>query len=495
MFLPATLLLLLSLSAYLWTLVRVPYDLPPSIPTIPFYVSFCDLIRGIGRTKFYDLRLRRLMEDHGAVNVWIHGRWSVLVAKPHFLVNVFRNQQTIAKMGFDKKVPYGVFATYLGENIINAHGDLWKEFSAILKPGIQQPTDVSSIRRKTSSLATLLMEEQCLAGPKMGIKIGSLAQRWAISVYAEQFLDWQLDGPRGVDAEITELQTRIKGNFPHPFISDFPLLEYIPRLSSWHRAFADVKKFETRFLDLLRQEARPGTAGNEGKMIYALNKAHDEGRISEYHYRSNMKILFVAGHENAQQAFISLVWELAAHSRIQEELREEVNRMLPREYTAADVDSLPLLAAVVYEGLRLFPPLSQLTNRRTTTETYLGDGITLPGGVWVGWSAYGVHTNRQIWGPGAREFRPARWGNSVREVHRMFRKQQACGNYIPFTAYSRRCLGSKFALLQLKIGLCEMLRLLRWEEDPSWKFNVPDVGVTPQKVPEKLTSIHRTPAM
>ena len=477
MFFPAALLVLLAFFAYLWTLIRVPYDLPPSIPTIPFYVSLFDLARGIGRTRFYDCRLRQLMEDNGAVNVWIHGRWSILVARPHFLINVFRNQQTIAKMGFDKKVPRGVFATYLGENIINADGDLWKKFSGILKPGIQRPADVTSIGRKTSSLASLLMEQQHLVGPKTGIKIETLVQRWAISIYAEQFLDLQLGEPHEVDDEITVLQSRIKGNFPHPFISDFPFLERIPLLSRWYRAFADVKKFETRFLDLVSKEAKPATTKNEGKMIYALNKARDEGRISEYHYRSNMKILFVAGHENVQQAFISLVWELAVNNEIQEQLREEVNRMLPREYSAHDMDSLPLLAAVVYEGLRLFPPLSQLTNRQTTAETYLGDGIMLPGGVWVGWSAYGVHTNPQIWGPDAREFRPARWGNNVQDVHRMFRKQQACGNYIPFTAYARRCLGSSFALLQLKIGLCEMLRLLRWEEDPSWKFSVPNVSV------------------
>lgn len=482
MFFPVALLLILIPSAYLWTLIRVPYELPHSIPTIPFYVSLFDLARGIGRTSFYDRRLRQLMEDNGAVNVWIHGRWSILVAKPRFLINVFRNQQTIAKMGFDKKVPGGVFATYLGENIINAHGDLWRKFSGILKPGIQRPADIISIRRKSASLVSLLIEQQHRVEPKIGIKIETLVQRWAISVYAEHFLDLQLGEPHEVDNEITELQSRIKGNFPHPFISDFPFLEYIPFLSSWHRAFADVKKFETRLLHLVCKDTKPATATNEDKMIYALNKARNEGQISEYHYRSNMKILFVAGHENVQQAFISLLWELAVNNEIQEQLREEVNYMLPMEYSTSDIDSLPLLAAVVYEGLRLFPPLSQLTNRRTTTETYLGDGVIVPRGVWVGWSAYGVHTNPQIWGPDAREFRPSRWGNNVQDVHRKFRKQQACGNYIPFTAYARRCLGSKFALLQLKIGLCEMLRLSRWEEDPSWNFCVPNVSPTFQKL-------------
>jgi unspecific monooxygenase len=67
---------------------------------------------------------------------------------------------------------------------------------------------------------------------------------------------------------------------------------------------------------------------------------------------------------------VIVLWELAVNNEIQEQLREEVNHMLPKEYSTGDIDSLPLLAAVVYEGLRLFPPLSQLTNRRTTREIF-----------------------------------------------------------------------------------------------------------------------------
>ncbi|KAL4864370.1 cytochrome P450 [Aspergillus spectabilis] len=155
--------------------------------------------------------------------------------------------------------------------------------------------------------------------------------------------------------------------------------------------------------------------------------------------------------------------ELATRPDIQTRLYTELSQGLRANYGAEDLDRMPLLSAVLYETLRLYPPLGTLTNRRTTEPFLLGSDIFVPPGTLIGWHAYGVHTDPQVWGDNARQFDPDRWGKDPEAIHWMFRTQQAKGRYIPFGIYSRRCLGSAFALTQLRVALCELVRSFEWE--------------------------------
>ena len=55
----------------------------------------------------------------------------------------------------------------------------------------------------------------------------------------------------------------------------------------------------------------------------------------------------------------------------------------------------------------------------------------------------------------------------------MVRSTQARGQFVPFSLYARRCLRSNFALTQLKVGLCEVVRRVRWakETQKTFEFN------------------------
>jgi xanthocillin biosynthesis cytochrome P450 monooxygenase len=138
-----------------------------------------------------------------------------------------------------------------------------------------------------------------------------------------------------------------------------------------------------------------------------LQRARLEGIISEWHYRSNLNMMFIAGNENMLFAVTSAMWELAKNLNIQDDLRKEVLSSLPTDYRSNDVSALPLLAAVAYETLRFYPPLSQFINRLALDDMPLDDVHVIPKGTWVGWSAYGVQTDPNVWGPGAKDFDPS----------------------------------------------------------------------------------------
>lgn len=103
---------------------------------------------------------------------------------------------------------------------------------------------------------------------------------------------------------------------------------------------------------------------------------------------------------------------------------------------------------VVAELLRCYPSIRQVMNRISQKPSRLGNVGELPQGTSVGWNAYGVQTDTQVWGPTARDFIPERWGSSSGEILARMRKETAKDAFIAFNSHSRKCPGQDFALLQ-----------------------------------------------
>ena len=112
------------------------------------------------------------------------------------------------------------------------------------------------------------------------------------------------------------------------------------------------------------------------------------------------------------------MWVLGRRPELRAALRKEALDTKPR--TKFELHSMPLLASVLFEVGRLYPPLSQLANRVTFEATLLGGKYHVAKGQWVGWNSYGVHTDTNIWGSDALEFNPQRWGNDVEAIDKCF---------------------------------------------------------------------------
>lgn len=177
---------------------------------------------------------------------------------------------------------------------------------------------------------------------------------------------------------------------------------------------------------------------------------------------------FLAGHENPQLLLISALFLLAEHRDIQERLRAEITSLDSSEPTPQTLASLPLLNAVIYEVLRLYPPISQLINRQTKSHALLGGKIPVPAGTYLGYNAYSTNRDIEFWGATADEFRPERWGSNMDEINALFRRANAKGAFISFHGGRRACLGQKFAMLEARVALVALLTRVRWELDPEW---------------------------
>jgi unspecific monooxygenase len=176
-------------SALLYSYVRIPNGLPKGIPSVPIYVSLLGLWSDMGQDEIYDKWLRAKLEKYGAVKIWFAGRWNILVTRPDLVSYMFRNEDIYAKAGSQKKIPWSVIAALVGDNIINSHGEDWKHYTNIMKPGMQKTNfDSKPILDKSRRFVDLLLRTQD-GDRKKAVLVNPLIQRFAIAAMGESFLD------------------------------------------------------------------------------------------------------------------------------------------------------------------------------------------------------------------------------------------------------------------------------------------------------------------
>ncbi|KAJ5958084.1 Cytochrome P450 [Penicillium vulpinum] len=483
----STLVTLLPPLLFLTWYLHVPRTLP-NLPRIPIYVSILGLWSPMGQDEIYERWFRTPLEKHGAVLVWFAGRWSVLVSRPDWLTDMFRNEQIYAKAGSQIKIPHAVIATLVGDNIINAHGENWRLYTGIMKAGLQKKVfETTSLLKQSRKLVNVLIDLQKEIGSKEGILVMADVQKWAVDVMGENFLDLDLKSlgqPDGA-VRIEALQSIIKATLFEPMYFSFPDLDHFPwLLPSRKRAYNIMHEFDDRLYAkimtmLHKRSESKDTPQSEEMVSHMLGEAYTSGRITEKQFRDNLKITFLTAHENAQQLVTSMFWQLGTRIDIQDRLREEIlatSKTHPNPSQEV-INNLPYLTAVVLELLRLFPPVCQLINRVALQPAMLGGELPIAKGTFVGWNAWAVHSNPAVWGEDAREFRAERWGESVEEMQGRFRRETVRGTYIPFNAHKRKCLGQGFALLQVKILLFVLLGRVSWIVDPEYRLKMTPGGI------------------
>ncbi|PVH88082.1 putative sporulation-specific N-formyltyrosine oxidase Dit2 [Cadophora sp. DSE1049] len=464
------------------------------IPTIPLYTNIISLLRGETRNDFYERNLKSHLQGSGVVRTWLAGHWSLLITQPELLVEIFKNEQIYSKAGFNIKTPGTVFGHLFGANIGDSHGHEWKLFRTYMKPGLQdKPADYQALCDISNRFIDVLLSEHNALTHGGPLTCDETARKWAIDVVGSHFFNNDFQALTNAKANIVKLWKSVLESGHTPFRSTFPTTEsfdwMFPSRCNAHQAVRDfhnylaevsehqVTESDTQ-LDVPKQRCV-----SEGLIIGYL-----DGKLSKRQLCCNLTATFINGHENILALTKSAMWVLGRRPELQAALRKEALDTNAR--TKAELHSMPLLASVVFETGRLYPPLSQLANRLTLEATLLGGRYPIAKGQWVGWNSYGVHTSTSVWGPDALEFKPERWGSDVEAIDKMFRRCQNSCTYITWNAHARKCMGISFALLQCKMVLCEMVKRVLWTVDPSYKYTMKHGSVlSPQNVPMIFTEI------
>ena len=165
-----------------------PRNFPRNIPTIPFYVSLIPLFKDVDQEDVYRKYLEEPLRTYGAVKIFFGARWNILVQRPSFVAEVFKYEDVYAKSGNQKKIPYSVLAEYTGDNIISSHGENWRLYQKVIKPGLAQDFDPQPILKNAKNLVSMLFDEQA-GSVNASVTVPQLFQRYTLANLSEALLD------------------------------------------------------------------------------------------------------------------------------------------------------------------------------------------------------------------------------------------------------------------------------------------------------------------
>ncbi|CAE6539748.1 unnamed protein product [Rhizoctonia solani] len=201
----------------------------------------------------------------------------------------------------------------------------------------------------------------------------------------------------------------------------------------------------------------------------------------------HMNIFIFAGHETTSTAVSRILDILAQRLDVQAKLREELQYYFEKDPNTTHHDALlelPYLDGIVREALRLFPPIPNL-GRVCAEDTvvpldYPVDtpsgkiaSVPIKKGTWVFLNTVNFNRNEAIWGENANEFLPERWiGSKIDEVTQAgSRLPGVYSSMMTFGSGSYACIGFKFAVMEIKVMLAELITHFKFEpadEECTW---------------------------
>lgn len=177
-----------ALVAIIRSVVLPPKNFPQNIPTIPFYVALIPFFKQVDQSDVYKRYLAKGLATYGAVKIYFGGRWNILVQRPELLQEVIKQEDIYMKSGNQVKIPYSVLAEYTGDNIISTHGENWKLYQKVIKPGLQRKFEAGPIRNNAHLLIDKLLRGQRPregAVPSSGVVVPELVQRCTLANLSE----------------------------------------------------------------------------------------------------------------------------------------------------------------------------------------------------------------------------------------------------------------------------------------------------------------------
>lgn len=471
-------------------IVSYPFGLPRNLPTIPIYVSFLPLLTDMDQLEIFEKYIREPMEKYGAVKIFFANRWNILTSKPEFLNVMFRNEDTFAKSGNQKKIPYSVLAQYTGDNVISAHGKIWMKYRNCIKSQLtifdQQPL------LNNAQLFVKLLDNQIKRSKDNVILLPPLIQRLTLANISQIALGFDI-GTLNFSAEgeicFSELHEKlnsVKRQIFNPLFLAFPWLDMLP-LSSRQKARQNVGEFRTLLMNIVYRNLMGNFKFEQtNNAASGLIREWKLQGINEEQLKDNLVIILVAGHENPQLLLTTLFYILAKHNSLQFELRSAMAKLEKPE----NIERCWELTRFIYEAIRMYPPLGQIINRKTTKRCQLGPGIVIEKNTYVGYNNYGTGTSKQVWGENAQTFTPERWGSSDEEITKNWKKHKYDASIAAFHGGRRACLGEKIALLEMKYTLYYVLKNFEINMDPQWPDKMTPAGpICPRMLNVKLTRL------
>lgn len=226
---------------------------------------------------------------------------------------------------------------------------------------------------------------------------------------------------------------------------------------------------------LLQLKNRGQVSGDDDRDIISKQQkeeADSEERLTFNELAAQAFVFFIAGFETSSTTMTFCLYELASNADIQKRTRDEINSVLERhnqQLTYEAMLEMNYLEKVINETLRKYPPLPILNRQCTVDYLIPNTDIVLEKGRKVIIPVLGLHHDEDYY-PEPEKFDPERFSEENKCTRPPF-------TFLPFGEGPRNCIGMRFGMMQVKVGITVLLK--------NYEFSVSPKTQTPLKMDPK----------
>lgn len=207
------------------------------------------------------------------------------------------------------------------------------------------------------------------------------------------------------------------------------------------------------FMDLILELKRE-------KQVHGAQRTKDEEKksleLTEGIIAAQAFVFYAAGYESSATTMGFMLMQLAQNPEIQNKLAAEIKEVLRRhddKVTYEALQDMTYLDRVFDETLRMYPVVDLILRKVVTDYKIPGSNAMLKKGQTVLISISGIHYDEEHW-PNPLRFDPDRFS-----PENTANRHPAA--YIPFGIGPRNCIGLRFAKVQSRVCMVQLLRRFR----------------------------------
>ncbi|KAJ1096448.1 hypothetical protein NDU88_001590 [Pleurodeles waltl] len=216
---------------------------------------------------------------------------------------------------------------------------------------------------------------------------------------------------------------------------------------------------------------------------------HGYKALTDNEIMAQSMIFILAGYETTSTTLSFLSYNLATHPDVQQKLQQEIDTLLPNKAppTYDALMQMEYLEMAINETLRMYPPGGRL--ERVCKKTVEMNGVTIPEGVVVMIPLYPLQRDPEYWSE-PDEFNPDRFNKENKDTQEPY-------TFLPFGSGPRNCIGMRFALLNVKVGIVSLLQNFSFHicKETPIPLELDTRGFIKTKTPIYLKLVPRTPAL
>eukprot|EP01125_Pyxidicula_operculata_P022982 TRINITY_DN9731_c0_g1_i2.p1 TRINITY_DN9731_c0_g1~~TRINITY_DN9731_c0_g1_i2.p1 ORF type:complete len:482 (-),score=53.04 TRINITY_DN9731_c0_g1_i2:7-1452(-) len=376
---------------------------------------------------------------------------ALIAISPESAKFVLKTKQGIKKT-FGDSTGLSSIKPWFTQNLLGVDTVDWGRHRAYYSPAF------NSVAYKSYFSTFDKVVDDCLGvigGHKEDFDMASIAHRFTLDLLGQAVFHHDFGLLKGQGDEYYEAYSTImKTMFEDRRYMIAPWLEHLPLPTSkkFKKSIEIMAKLFRRLIDE-RQQAPVSKDIDILDHFIQARRLDTSGGLTDTELMSNMFILFLAGHDTTASSISWAFYELVRNPHLQEELSQEINKLLHGESPTSieDLEKLEKLDCFIKENLRMHPPVSLILSRQASEDLEYKD-ITIPKGTRLFINVHSIHYGESWEEP--EKFSLERFSPENTKGRDRF-------SYLPFSLGTRQCIGNNFSLIEQKLFLSKFIQKYR----------------------------------